>query len=121
MGGPGAALDPIPLIHSVPRRNTIMKFRTIAALGAVALVAATGCASVQQTANQQSHTTDQATLASSKKSKKHHKRRHPKTEMTRSQANALASATDYLENQSFSKKGLIEQLSSSAGEGYPKA
>jgi hypothetical protein len=40
---------------------------------------------------------------------------------TTSQRNALRSARSYLEFKGFSKKGLIRQLSSSAGEGYPKA
>jgi hypothetical protein len=41
--------------------------------------------------------------------------------MTTSQKNAVESANSYLETQAFSKKGLIQQLSSSAGEGFPRA
>jgi hypothetical protein len=41
-----------------------------------------------------------------------------KPQMTSGQRNALASAHDYLDFQAFSKKGLIEQLSSDAGEGF---
>jgi hypothetical protein len=37
-----------------------------------------------------------------------------------SQQNALRSAEKYLEYTAFSEAGLIEQLSSSAGEGYPR-
>jgi hypothetical protein len=44
-----------------------------------------------------------------------------KPEMTSAQSNAVASAKQYLEIQAFSKKGLIQQLSSSAGDGYPRA
>lgn len=45
-------------------------------------------------------------------------RQHPN--MTAGEANALQSARDYLDSGSFSKKGLIEQLSSSAGEGFSR-
>jgi hypothetical protein len=41
--------------------------------------------------------------------------------MTAGQRNALQSAHDYLDSQAFSKQGLIEQLSSSAGEGFSVA
>jgi len=41
--------------------------------------------------------------------------------MTSGEANALASAKNYLDMQGFSRKGLIDQLSSSAGDGYSKA
>lgn len=41
--------------------------------------------------------------------------------MTSGQKNALQSAQDYIELGPFSKAGLIQQLSSSAGEGYSKA
>jgi Host cell surface-exposed lipoprotein/Protein of unknown function (DUF732) len=39
---------------------------------------------------------------------------------TVSQQNALSSAQDYLSMQAFSKAGLIDQLSSKSGEGFPK-
>ena len=42
-------------------------------------------------------------------------------EMTASQANAVEAAEGYIEFSAFSKKGLIQQLSSKAGDGYPKA
>ena len=42
-------------------------------------------------------------------------------EMTSGQANALDAAKSYLESSGFSKAGLIDQLSSSAGDGYSKA
>jgi host cell surface-exposed lipoprotein len=41
--------------------------------------------------------------------------------MTSGQENALESAQSYLDTGGFSKAGLIEQLSSSAGEGFSKA
>lgn len=40
--------------------------------------------------------------------------------MTASQKNAYKSALNYLDTQPFSKQGLIEQLSSEDGEGYPE-
>lgn len=45
----------------------------------------------------------------------------PVEKVTASQANALRSAERYLEVSAFSKAGLIEQLSSEYGDGYPKA
>jgi Host cell surface-exposed lipoprotein len=42
-------------------------------------------------------------------------------EMTSGQENAVESAQDYLEYSGFSRKGLIQQLSSSAGEGFSTA
>jgi hypothetical protein len=44
-----------------------------------------------------------------------------KPEMTSGQENALESAGRYIDLKGFSKAGLIQQLSSSAGEGYSKA
>jgi hypothetical protein len=40
--------------------------------------------------------------------------------MTKEQENAVREAENYLEFMAFSKKGLIEQLSSDAGSGYPR-
>jgi hypothetical protein len=41
--------------------------------------------------------------------------------MTESQKNAIDSAKSYLSFSAFSRRGLIQQLSSSAGEGFPRA
>jgi uncharacterized protein with PIN domain len=41
--------------------------------------------------------------------------------MTASQANAIQSAEKYLAMSAFSRAGLIQQLSSRYGEGYPRA
>lgn len=41
-------------------------------------------------------------------------------ELTVEQENAIRSAENYLEFMPFSKQGLIDQLSSSAGDGYPQ-
>jgi hypothetical protein len=40
---------------------------------------------------------------------------------TSSQENARESAQNYLDTMAFSRKGLIEQLSSDAGDGFPRA
>lgn len=45
----------------------------------------------------------------------------PPADLTAEQTNAVGDAKDYLEYQAFSRDGLIEQLSSSAGDGYSKA
>jgi hypothetical protein len=42
-------------------------------------------------------------------------------EMTSGQENAVESAQSYVDMSGFSKRGLIQQLSSSAGEGFSKA
>ena len=44
----------------------------------------------------------------------------PADRLTRSQRNALRTATDYLQMSGFSRDGLIDQLSSSFGNGYSK-
>jgi hypothetical protein len=44
-----------------------------------------------------------------------------KPEMTTSQENAVESAKSYLAMSAFSKQGLIDQLSSAAGDGFPRA
>jgi hypothetical protein len=45
----------------------------------------------------------------------------PKAEFTVSQENAIESAESYLDSGAFSEVGLIQQLSSKYGEGFPKA
>jgi Host cell surface-exposed lipoprotein len=45
----------------------------------------------------------------------------PEPELTSAQENAVESAQSYLDTMGFSKAGLIQQLSSSAGEGFPRA
>jgi hypothetical protein len=46
---------------------------------------------------------------------------HTAPAMTVSQENALRTAKDYLSMEGFSRRGLIQQLSSKMGEGFPKA
>jgi hypothetical protein len=91
----------------------------LSGVAVLALIAAvTGCAA----------TTDTSATASSGKSeevahkaaaKKAKAKSGPK--MTTSQRNAVESAKNYLQFQAFSKKGLIQQLSSQAGDGFPRA
>jgi hypothetical protein len=85
---------------------------TAATVGVSAISMAAGCAS-QNAANAQSATTAAAPAKAKKKAK-------AKPEMTVSQKNAIESAKNYLNFASFSRVGLINQLSSSAGEGFPK-
>jgi hypothetical protein len=44
----------------------------------------------------------------------------PEPELTTSQENAIEAAQNYLEFSAFSRQGLIEQLSSEYGDGFPK-
>lgn len=46
---------------------------------------------------------------------------HERPEMTAGQENALESAHSYIDLSGFSKKGLIQQLHSEAGEGFSLA
>lgn len=79
--------------------------RTITIPAAVLALTLTGCATPSTT------TTDGATVASTSKA----------AAGTVSQRNALKSAESYLNTTGFSRLGLIQQLSSSAGDSYPKA
>lgn len=45
----------------------------------------------------------------------------PEPQLTRSQENAIGSALSYLETSGFSRKGLVDQLSSEYGDNYKKA
>jgi hypothetical protein len=115
------------MYHRGPRRDSsqltgkkiMTRTRTIAALAATAALALTGCSG---TANDTSGGTapDQPTV-------KHHQTAtgKPKAnntpDMTVSQENAISAAQDYLDTGSFSRSGLISQLSSKYGEGFPKA
>lgn len=80
-------------------------------------VAVAGCA--ETTTSTSDNSSSQGSGNSSTSSKEPAAKKEP--EMTSGQKNALRSAKDYLDMSAFSKKGLIQQLSSSAGEGYSKA
>jgi host cell surface-exposed lipoprotein len=75
-----------------------------------------GCAEIEEPASEQVKSTQ---VAKSHKNKK--QKQSTKPEMTSGQENALESAQSYVDMSGFSKKGLIQQLSSSAGEGFSKA
>jgi Host cell surface-exposed lipoprotein len=78
----------------------------------------TACAEIEQPASEPAKSTNvaQSDKQQSTKAAKSHKK-----QMTSGQENALESAQSYIDMSGFSKKGLIRQLSSSAGEGFSKA
>lgn len=89
--------------------------KIIGGLAALALgVAVTGCAATTDTSSTAAPAAKTTSAAKAHKSK-------PELHMTASQRNAVRSAKNYLATQAFSKRGLIEQLSSSAGEGFTLA
>jgi hypothetical protein len=87
-----------------------MKFRIVATVSAaaLALAAAIGCAG--------GATPDSSTPIVTVTSEQASPTGKP---VSAEQSNANRAAADYLNGQAFSRKGLIEQLSSDAGEGYP--
>jgi Host cell surface-exposed lipoprotein len=82
---------------------------TVVALGAFAL---TGCEVPEDTGSQ--------TQSEVKSEAKGDKAKAEKPSMTKSQEQALGAAQDYLEFSGFSKAGLIDQLSSEYGDGFPR-
>jgi Host cell surface-exposed lipoprotein len=90
----------------------------LSGVAVLALVAAvTGCAATANTDT--AAITPKAEKAKAETSSAKTEPKAPK--MTTSQKNAVESAKNYLQFQAFSKKGLIQQLSSAAGDGFPKA
>jgi len=91
--------------------------KILATLGLIATTGAlaTGCAS---TGNQSQPTVSTSSTGTATVAHHHH---HHKPSMTTSQRNAVESARSYLETASFSKRGLIKQLTSSYGESFPRA
>jgi predicted 3-demethylubiquinone-9 3-methyltransferase (glyoxalase superfamily) len=83
---------------------------TILALAASAVVGLSACDPVETTEG----TTPPAASQDDTKSES------PKATMTKSQENAVEAAQNYLSLMAFSRDGLIEQLSSDAGDGYSK-
>jgi hypothetical protein len=94
------------------------------ALGGLAVLAVIGAIAGSHNSSSSGQTATASSAASASDSSAttaaHHRKKHA-PEMTSGQKNALASARDYIDMDGFSKKGLIEQLSSSAGEGYSRA
>ncbi|MDA0178771.1 Ltp family lipoprotein [Solirubrobacter phytolaccae] len=99
--------------------------RTGLAAGIVALcLSLTACAATEPSGTSDSaspaeeqvdETTPQDEPTEAKKPKK------KKRELTSGQENALEAARSYIDMSGFSKQGLIEQLSSSAADGFSKA
>ncbi len=91
---------------------------------AVAGIAVVGCGTtkvVTQPAAQPATTTQQAPTPAPVADPAPVAQQPQKPQMTAGQENALESARSYLDMGGFSRKGLIEQLSSSAGEGFTQA
>ena len=108
------------------------KFGLALAVAGLATIAATGCGTqaVQQEKPSSAPTTTQTTTQETKAPEQTPAPAEPsqptttqesKPEMTMGQENALESAQSYVDMKGFSKTGLIQQLSSSAGEGFSKA
>jgi hypothetical protein len=100
-----------------------MKTRTLLVASAIMLALfVSACASTEP-----ADTSDQAALGStdasakSSKSKKKEAVAKKEPEMTSGQENALEAGQNYIDMTAFSKKGLIAQLSSSAGDGFSTA
>lgn len=90
-----------------------LNLKFVASIFAVIAIAIATAAS-GETATDSASTSDQGGSSDSKADDK------PKKTLTVSQENAIESAETYLDMSGFSKRGLIQQLSSSAGEGFPK-
>jgi hypothetical protein len=108
------------------RRNNQMKIIKWLAIAFVGLIVVGAIASTSSNSSTKTTTPTPTTASTSHEADKStndapKKDAPKKPEMTSSQKNAVESATSYLEYGAFSKKGLIQQLSSSAGEGFPKA
>jgi hypothetical protein len=86
---------------------------------AIVVVLALGAGCASQSATQQSVDQAAASKAAKVSGKKHHKKQSGLE--TASQANARQAAENYLSFAPFSRQGLIDQLSSKAGDGYSKA
>lgn len=98
-------------------RNNITK-RLFAGLAAAAVVVSMAACTVPED-NQNGTYASRSVKKSDTKAKPAAKKEAPA--YTVSQENAIASAQDYLDYSAFSQAGLIGQLSSKAGEGFPKA
>lgn len=104
----------------------------VAVISATVLgIAAVGCAETPseksaEAANPKAATSEQKAAkpkaaAAKKKAEKADPVAEEAPEYTTAQENAIASAESYLDTMAFSRKGLIEQLSSEYGEGFSKA
>ena len=82
---------------------------------AVAGLATAACGTTSTTSDQSSS----APISQTSHGNAKHAAKKPET--TEAQRNATDSASNYLQTAPFSRAGLIEQLSSKAGEGYARA
>ena len=102
----------------------ILKFVFVPAVAGVLLFALTACGAAS---DRSSATTPAAASSSampvspSAEPSKSVQATPPAPKMTKSQEQAVKSAESYLAMTGFSRSGLIRQLSSAAGEGFPKA
>ena len=103
------------LSDAMPKRNIAPKW-ILVWIGALMLAVAVGCAS--DTSGTTSNSSGSSSESSSGSQSEMSTKQQP--ELTAEQQNALDAAEAYLDMSAFSKQGLIEQLSSSAGDGYPK-
>jgi len=83
-------------------------------IGAVILAVAVACSS------DTSGTTSNSSGSSSSSGSQGASSTKQQPELTAEQQNAVDAANNYLSMSAFSKKGLIEQLSSEAGDGFPR-
>ena len=91
--------------------------RTIAALLAAAILFA-GCASTSDGTDSKSASAPKSSAAATSTPKP---KPAPKPQYTVAQKNAIKAAQNYLDLSGFSRAGLIEQLSSKAGDGFKRA
>ncbi|MGA8248387.1 MAG: Ltp family lipoprotein, partial [Nocardioides sp.] len=102
-------------MRSNRRERMTMEIRSLAVVVALlAAVSITGCTTGSSSAKAGSGT-------HAKTSKKAKASSKPSPHYTVSQQQAIGSAQDYLKYSGFSRKGLIQQLSSKAGEGFKLA
>jgi hypothetical protein len=111
-------------MQEMSRRKQIV----VAVIAATVLgIAAVGCAETPseksaEAANPKAATSEhKAARPKAAKSEQKAEKAEEAPEYTTAQENAIASAENYLDTMAFSRKGLIEQLSSDYGEGFSKA
>jgi hypothetical protein len=105
-------------------RRNLKRYLLLPLLGAL-VVAGCGESTIKTTADTPTAGAEATPAATQKKQTTTHATEKPaekkKPEMTSGQKNALESAQNYLDMSGFSKAGLIQQLSSSAGDDFSKA
>lgn len=107
------------LSRSIQRKGAPMRRALTPLVTLMLTITLTACAVEESTTSGESSSESQSTKTS-KATSRDTDRKPAKPKYTTSQKNAIDAATNYLSMTPFSKKGLIEQLSSSAGDGYPR-